>query len=119
MTRRPRSRRSRCVADVEPTLVFVAAGIAVAGLAYVLGDATRRPARPAGTQIAALLNATFGNLPELVIVILTLRGAGERGAERLDRGLGARQHAADPGGSSLLFGGLRHGHARSTAGGPA
>ena len=39
----------------------------------MLGDATEQAGEAAGPRLAALLNATFGNLPELIIVILTLR----------------------------------------------
>jgi Ca2+:H+ antiporter len=95
------------LADADPTVVFAVSGVAVAGLAYVLGDATAQAGEAAGTQIAAFLNATFGNLPELVIVILTLR-----------EGLVDVARASIAGsvlgnmllilGSSLLFGGLRH-----------
>src|SRR4051812_30375764 len=53
-------------------LIFVVSGVAVAGLAYVLGEATDQAGEAAGPQVAALLNASFGNLPELIIVILTI-----------------------------------------------
>jgi Ca2+:H+ antiporter len=56
-----------------PVLVFVVAGIAVAGMAYVLGDATEEAGEVAGPRISALLNATFGNAAELIIVILSIR----------------------------------------------
>ena len=61
------------LAGVSPVVVFAAAGVAVAGLAYVLGTATEQAGESSGPRAAALLNATFGNLPELIIVILTLR----------------------------------------------
>ncbi|HSS59052.1 MAG TPA: calcium/proton exchanger [Solirubrobacteraceae bacterium] len=61
------------VAGVSPVVVFAAAGVAVAGLAYVLGTATEQAGESSGPRAAALLNATFGNLAELIIVILTLR----------------------------------------------
>jgi Ca2+:H+ antiporter len=61
------------VASIRAEVVFVVSGIAVAGLAWVLGEATDQAGEAAGPQVAALLNASFGNLPELVIVILTIR----------------------------------------------
>jgi Ca2+:H+ antiporter len=94
--------------DADPTMVFVVSGIAVAGLAYVLGDATSQAGEVAGTQIAALLNATFGNLPELVIVILTLH-EGLVGVARASIAGSVLGNMLLILGSSLLFGGLRHG----------
>ena len=61
------------VAGVSPVVVFVAAGVAVAGLAWVLGVATEEAGEAAGPRLSALLNATFGNLPEMIIVILAIR----------------------------------------------
>ncbi len=60
-------------AHAAPVLVFVGAGLAVAGMAYVLGDATEAAGEVAGPRISALLNATFGNAAELIIVILSIR----------------------------------------------
>jgi Ca2+:H+ antiporter len=60
------------VSGASQPVIFVASGIAVASLAYVLGEATDQAGAAAGPQIAALLNASFGNLPELIIVILTI-----------------------------------------------
>jgi Ca2+:H+ antiporter len=60
------------LASLSATLTFVVAGVAVAGLAYVLGEATDQAGKAAGPRLAALLNASLGNLPELVIVILTI-----------------------------------------------
>jgi Ca2+:H+ antiporter len=61
------------VVSIRAEVVFVVSGIAVAGLAWVLGEATDQAGEAAGPQVAALLNASFGNLPELIIVILTIR----------------------------------------------
>ncbi len=61
------------LADAPAVLQFVIAGVAVAGMAYVLGDATEQAGEVAGPRISALLNATFGNAAELIIVILSIR----------------------------------------------
>ncbi|HWH65706.1 MAG TPA: cation transporter, partial [Gaiellales bacterium] len=53
------------VAGVEGQLVFVVAGVGVAGLAWALGEATEQAGGTAGPRVSALLNASFGNLPEL------------------------------------------------------
>jgi len=54
-------------------VVFIAAAVSVMALAYVLGEATEQAGTASGPRLAALLNATFGNLPELIIVVLTIR----------------------------------------------
>jgi Ca2+:H+ antiporter len=59
-------------AGARGELVFVAAAVALAGLAWILGEATEQAGNTAGPQTSALLNATFGNLPEVVIVVLAI-----------------------------------------------
>ena len=54
-------------------LTFTTAGIAVAGLAWILGIATEEAGEAAGPRLSALLNATFGNAAEIIIVILAVR----------------------------------------------
>ena len=58
---------------VSGAVVFVAAAVSVMALAYVLGEATDQAGTVSGPRLASLLNATFGNLPELIIVVLTVR----------------------------------------------
>src|SRR6058998_5001 len=53
------------LADASPVLVFVVAGIAVAGMAHLLGIATEQAGEAAGPRLSALLNATFGNAAEI------------------------------------------------------
>jgi Ca2+:H+ antiporter len=60
------------LADVAGQIVFVVAGVAVAGLAWALGEATEQAGESAGPRVSALLNASFGNLPELVILVLAI-----------------------------------------------
>jgi Ca2+:H+ antiporter len=54
-------------------LVFAAAAIAVAGLAWLLGIATEEAGEAVGPRLSSLLNATFGNAAELIIVVLAVR----------------------------------------------
>ena len=54
-------------------LVFVVAAVALVGLAWPLAEATEQAGESAGPRASALLNATFGNLPEVVIVVLAIR----------------------------------------------
>jgi Ca2+:H+ antiporter len=94
--------------DVEGQVVFVVAGVAVAGLAWALGEATEQAGATAGPRVSALLNASFGNLPELVILVLAI-----------DAGLSDIARASIIGsvignvllilGLALLLGGWRHG----------
>ena len=106
------------VAGVEGQLVFVVAGVGVAGLAWALGEATEQAGGSAGPRVSALLNASFGNLPELVILVLAINA-----------GLADIARASIIGsvignvllilGLALLLGGWRHGIQRSTSGWPA
>jgi Ca2+:H+ antiporter len=59
--------------SVSGQIVFVVAAIALAGLAWALSQATDQAGESAGPRASALLNATFGNLPEVVIVVLSIR----------------------------------------------
>ena len=60
-------------AGASGAVVFAAAAVSVMALAYVLGEATDQAGTVSGPRLASLLNATFGNLPELIIVVLTVR----------------------------------------------
>jgi Ca2+:H+ antiporter len=60
------------VGSVRGEIVFGAASVALMGLAWLLGEATDQAGNTAGPRVSALLNATFGNLPEVVIVILAI-----------------------------------------------
>ena len=96
------------VAGIAEQLIFVVSGLAVAGLAWALGEATDQAGETAGPRVSALLNASFGNLPELVIIVLAI-----------DAGLSDIARASIVGsvignillilGLSLLVGGRRHG----------
>ena len=95
-------------AGVAGQVVFVVAAFAVAGLAWALGEATVQAGASAGPRASALLNASFGNLPEVVILVLAI-----------DAGLTDIARASIIGsvlgnvllilGLALLLGGWRHG----------
>ena len=57
---------------VEGQLTFVIAAVALIGLAWLLGEATEQAGGTVGPRASALLNASFGNLPEIVIVVLAI-----------------------------------------------
>jgi len=91
-----------------PTAVFGVAAIATIGLAWVVGLATEQLAAVSGPRVSALLNAAFGNIAELVLVLLAV-----------SKGLGDVAIASIAGsvlgnalfvlGLAFIVGGLRHG----------
>jgi len=54
-------------------LVFLLAGLALVPLATLIVHATEEIAARTGPAIGGLLNATFGNLPELIIAMVAMR----------------------------------------------
>ncbi len=89
-------------------LLFVISGLALIGLAWVLGQATESLGHHSGPRVGGILNATFGNAAELIITIFALSA-----------GLTTIVKASIIGsiignvllvlGASLLFGGLKNG----------
>lgn len=57
----------------EAPLVFLAAALALVPLAHAIVEATEGIAEFTGPALGGLLNATFGNLPELIISFVALR----------------------------------------------
>jgi len=55
------------------TLVFVLAAASILGLAWVVGLATERLGAITGPQFGGVLNATFGNIAELIIAFFALQ----------------------------------------------
>lgn len=60
------------LAGAKPLVTFAAAALALVPLASLLGDATEQLAAHVGSAAGGLLNATLGNLPELVFGIVGL-----------------------------------------------
>ncbi len=95
----------------DSTVVFVASGAAILGLAWVVGLSTERLGSLTGPQVGGILNATFGNIAELIIAFFALQA-----------GLIEVVKASITGsivgnlllvlGASVLVGGLRHGTQR-------
>ena len=54
-------------------LLFVLAGVGILGLAWVVGLATERLGALTGPQVGGILNATFGNIAELIIAFFALQ----------------------------------------------
>jgi Ca2+:H+ antiporter len=57
----------------SPPLVFFSAALAIVPIAALIAQATEQVAHRTGDAVGGLLNATFGNLPELIISMVALR----------------------------------------------
>ncbi|HEX4525187.1 MAG TPA: hypothetical protein VH108_00430, partial [Gaiellaceae bacterium] len=55
-----------------PTALFVLSGSALIPLAWLIGEATEHAAEHTGPGIGGFLNASFGNAPELIIVLIAI-----------------------------------------------
>jgi Ca2+:H+ antiporter len=92
----------------DQTVIFVVAAGGILGLAWIVGLATERLGSLTGPQVGGILNATFGNIAELIIAFFAL-----------EAGLIEVVKASLTGsiignlllvlGASVLVGGLRHG----------
>jgi Ca2+:H+ antiporter len=56
------------VANLDPTIIFVMNAIAIVPLAGLLSHATESVAKRMGDTVGALMNVTFGNAVELIIL---------------------------------------------------
>src|SRR5215475_5498156 len=59
--------------SVPAPIVFFSAGVAIVPVAAMIVQATEQLATRTGDAIGGLLNATFGNAPELIISLVALR----------------------------------------------
>jgi Ca2+:H+ antiporter len=60
-------------AGAKDSLVFFASALAIIPIAKLIGESTENLAHHTGDAIGGLLNATFGNLPELIIAVIALQ----------------------------------------------
>jgi Ca2+:H+ antiporter len=60
------------VARPSREVLFVLAAIALIPLAWLIGEATEHAGEHTGPRIGGLLNASFGNAPELIIAVIAL-----------------------------------------------
>jgi Ca2+:H+ antiporter len=58
---------------VSPALIFFSAALAIVPAARLIVEGTEHIAARTGAAVGGLLNATFGNLPELIIATVALR----------------------------------------------
>jgi Ca2+:H+ antiporter len=61
------------VPGLPATLVFGLAAVSILGLAWLIGQATERIGEITGPQVGGILNATFGNIAELIIAFFALQ----------------------------------------------
>lgn len=99
--------------------IFGISAITLVVLAWLLGAATEQLGEHFGSRIAGSLNATLGNLPELVVVVLLIRAAKDSPelinvakASLIGSVLGNVLFVL---GLAFLLGGLRHGTQRFRA----
>lgn len=98
----------------NPTLVFVANFLALLPLALILGEITEDLALRFGDAVGGLLNATFGNVVEMILGLAALnRGLYEVVAASLIGSILSNLLLVL--GCCFLFGGLRHKHQRFNA----
>ena len=90
------------------SLIFVLSALSLVPLSGVLGTATEQTAVYTGPKIGALLNATLGNLAELIIAFAALR-EGLEGVVRASIAGSIIGNILIVLGASLLFGGLKNG----------
>jgi Ca2+:H+ antiporter len=95
------------IEGVPAAVVFFCAALAIVPLARLIVESTEAIAQRTGPALGGLLNATFGNLPELIIAVVALRAgmiemvrASLIGALLANLLLGL--------GLAFLLGGLRH-----------
>jgi Ca2+:H+ antiporter len=94
-------------AEASDPLVFFSAALSIVPIAALIGQSTHQLAHYTGDAIGGLLNATFGNLPELIIAMVALRaGLYEMVAASLIGVLLANLLLAT--GLAFLLGGFRH-----------
>jgi Ca2+:H+ antiporter len=60
------------VATPGDTALFLLAAVSLVPLAWLIGEATEHAAEHTGPGIGGLLNASFGNAPELIIALLAI-----------------------------------------------
>ncbi|MCL4180820.1 MAG: calcium/proton exchanger [Verrucomicrobia bacterium] len=91
----------------SPTLLFVLSVLAIIPLAALLSHATESVAAKTGDAVGGLLNATLGNLTELIIALSALR-AGEYMLVKASVAGAIVTNTLFMLGASFLLGGLKH-----------
>jgi Ca2+:H+ antiporter len=92
----------------DPTILFVVSAAAILGLAWVVGLSTERLGSLTGPQVGGILNATFGNIAELIIAFFALQ-AGLIEVVKASLTGSIIGNLLLVMGASVLIGGVRHG----------
>jgi Ca2+:H+ antiporter len=66
---------ARYVFHLDETTLFVLAAVALIPLAWLIGESTEHAAEHTGPGVGGLLNASFGNAPELIIALFAVADA--------------------------------------------
>ena len=59
--------------NIPPPVIFFSAALAIVPVASLIVRATEQIATRTGDVVGGLLNATFGNAPELIIALVALK----------------------------------------------
>jgi Ca2+:H+ antiporter len=92
----------------DATLTFGVSALGIGGLAYTLGHATEELGAAAGPRIGGILNATVGNIGEIIIAAFLI-GAGELDVVKASITGSIVGNLLLVLGASLLVGGLKNG----------
>src|SRR6185503_7616588 len=94
-------------AHVPPPVLFFSAALAIVPIAALIVHSTEQIAHRTGDAVGGLLNATFGNAPELIIAMVALKaGLHQMVLASLVGAILANLLFAQ--GAAFLLGGLRH-----------
>lgn len=96
------------ILDADATLTFAVSAIAIFGLAYVLGHATEQLGASLGPRIGGILNATVGNIGEIIIAGFLI-AAGELDVVKASITGSIIGNLLLVLGASLLVGGIKNG----------
>ena len=102
------------VVGADPSLLFVIAALAILGLAWIVGLSTERLGALTSPQVGGVLNATFGNIAELIIAFFALQ-AGLLYVVKASLTGSIIGNLLLVMGASVLFGGIRNGIQRFDA----
>jgi Ca2+:H+ antiporter len=102
------------VLGIHGTPIFVVSAAGILGLAYVVGISTERLGGLAGPQVGGILNATFGNIAELIIAFFALT-AGKIEVVKASLTGSIIGNLLLVLGAAMLLGGLRNGTQRFSA----
>src|SRR5688572_31105855 len=92
---------------VSPPVIFFSAALAIVPIAALIVRATGQLATYTGDAVGGLLNATFGNAPELIIALVALK-AGEMEMVRASIIGAILANLLLALGIAFLIGGIRH-----------